>query len=86
MWAANGTALHSSTATLHSSTATIEWHKEDLLHNVNNTMDMRKLMAVTTTATEVWERQNTGKCSIFVFCIMADLFYANYNITGSCSI
>jgi hypothetical protein len=21
-----------------------------------------------------------------VFCIMADLFYANYNITGSCSI
>lgn len=35
---------------------------------------------------EVWERQSTATFSLFVFGIMADLLYANYNITGSCYI
>lgn len=58
----------------------------DLIHDVNSTTAMRKNDAVTSTVTEVWESQSTGNCSLFVFHIMADLFYANYNITGPCYI
>jgi len=57
-----------------------------LLHDVNSTIAMRKNDAVTSTVTEVWESQSTGNCSLFVFRITADLFYENYNITGSSNI
>jgi hypothetical protein len=37
MWAVNGTAFHSTTVT-------IAWYMEDLIHDINSTTAMRKMM------------------------------------------